>query len=81
MTPSQFSCDNEPLAFIGLHVQENEKYYKLIELVPRVSCSPVTTYLVHAFLFRSFIVVIFLLCHCHLCNGIAGNLLTYALAI
>jgi hypothetical protein len=55
MTPSQFSCDNEPLAFIGLHVQENEKSCLVIELVPRVSCSPVTTYMVHAFLFTSFI--------------------------
>jgi hypothetical protein len=46
MTPLQFSCDNEPLTFIGLHVQEIEKYYKIIKLI---SCSPVTTYPVHAF--------------------------------
>jgi len=46
MTPLQFSCDNEPLTFIGLHVQEIEKYYKFIKLI---SCSPVTTYPVHAF--------------------------------
>ena len=60
MTPLQFSCDNEPLTFIGVHVQEIEKYYKVIKLV---LCSPVTTYLVHAFYLDLFIRFVVIFCY------------------